>query len=203
MDLGQMQERAASKDATAEYQLDSQVYCDLLVAIYELSIPTIAAVQGPALAGGMGLVCACDIVIATESAFFMLPEPMRGITASMVTPLLVHRTGPGPATYMLLSNEKVSAIDARRMGLCHDVVPVNEMESRVDQLIRSILGGSRSAFALTKKHINDCLAGDVVSLVRQSIEVSAQARETADAREGLAAFLEKRSPAWQSSHAKN
>lgn len=197
MDLGQMQERAASSNATREYQLDSQVYCDLLTEIYELPVPTIAAVQGAVLAGGMGLVCACDIVIASEAAYFMLPEPMRGITASMVTPLLIHRIGPGPATWMLLSNEKVGAMGAHRIGLCHDVVAGRELDSRVDGLIRSILFGSRSAFTLTKKHIRDCLSADVVSLVRESIEVSATARETADAREGLAAFLEKRNPAWQ------
>ncbi len=197
MDLGQMQERTTSSNAAQEYQLDAQVYCDLLTAIYELPIPTIAAVQGPALAGGMGLVCACDIIIAADSAYFMLPEPMRGITASMVTPLLVHRTGAGPATFMLLSNEKVGAAEARQMGLCHDVVQASELESRVNSLVHSILGGSRSAFAITKKHIHDCLASDVVSLLQQSIKISAQARETPDAREGLAAFLEKRSPSWQ------
>jgi methylglutaconyl-CoA hydratase len=197
MDLGEMQERAAGKAAAAEYQRDSRVYCELLTAILELQIPTIAAVHGPALAGGMGLVCACDLVIAAESAFFMLPEPMRGITAAMVTPLLVHRMGPGPAGYMLLSEEKISAVDARRMGLCHDIVPLSEIDSRVNRLIRSILGGSPAAFAITKQHIRDCLSYDLVSLVRQSVDVSAQARETADAREGLAAFLEKRSPSWQ------
>jgi methylglutaconyl-CoA hydratase len=197
MDLGQMQERAASGAAPSEYQRDSEVYCRLLTQIFELPVPTIAAVQGPALAGGMGLVCACDIVIAVESAFFMLPEPMRGITAAMVTPLLIHRVGAGQAGYMLLSAEKVGAIDARRMGLVHDVVESSELDNRVDQVIKSVLGGAKSAFALTKRHLRDCLSADTAELVRRSIEVSAVARESGEAREGLAAFLEKRKPCWQ------
>ncbi len=197
MDLGQMQERAAGPNAAAEYHVDSQVYCDLLIEIWQMAVPTIAAVQGPALAGGMGLVCACDIVISVESAFFRLPEPLRGITAAMVTPLLVHRMGPGAAGYLLLSNEQVNAADARVMGLCHGVVPDDQLESRVAALTDSILAGSRTALAITKRHMADCLPQPVVPLLQQSIEVSAQARETADAREGLAAFLEKRKPAWQ------
>ncbi len=195
MDLGQMQERAESAEAADEYQQDSQVYRDLLVSLHELEIPVIAAVQGPALAGGVGLVVACDIVIASQDVFFMLPEPMRGITAAMVTPFLVHRIGAGPATYMLLSNERVAA--ARSFGLCHDVVAADQLEARVDSLVQSILAGSRAAFAITKSHVADCSPGELVPLVDQSIAVSARARETDDAREGLAAFLEKRKPNWQ------
>jgi methylglutaconyl-CoA hydratase len=197
MDLGQMQERATGENSAAEYQIDSQVYCDLLTAIFQLQIPTIAVVQGPALAGGMGLVCACDMVIVSEAAYFMLPEPMRGITAAMVTPLLLYRVGAGPASYMLLSNEKISAMDARRMGLCHDLVPASDLGERVDLLVQSILSGSRSALAMTKRHIADCLPCQVVPQIQTSISVSARARETADAREGLAAFMEKRKPEWQ------
>jgi methylglutaconyl-CoA hydratase len=195
MDLGQMQERARSANAAAEWQQDSQVYCDLLCRLVSLDIPVVACVQGPALAGGMGLVLACDMVIATEDTFFMLPEPMRGITAAMVTPLLLHRVGPGPASWMLLSNERVAA--GNSFGLCHAVVPADKLESRCHALIAAILGGSRSALAITKDHIRSCLSSDLPTLLRQSMEVSARARSTDDAREGLAAFLEKRKPAWQ------
>lgn len=195
MDLGQMQERAQSENSDDEWKRDSQVLCDLLCELQALEIPTIACLQGPALAGGVGLVVACDIVIATEEAFLMLPEPMRGITAAMVTPLLIHRVGPGPAAYMLLSNERVPA--GNSFGLCHVVVPAADLNTRLDRLIASILGGSRSAFAITKSHIASSINYDLSSLVEQSMLVSAKARATDDAREGLAAFLEKRKPSWQ------
>lgn len=197
MDLGEMQERAESADGKAEWQKDSEVYCEVLTEIVSMDIPTIAAVSGPALAGGMGMILACDILIASENAFFMLPEPMRGITAAMVTPLLIHRIGAGPASYLLLSGERLPAARAKTMNLCHDVVVAEEFESRIKSLIGAILTGSRSALAMTKEHVTSCLGSDLVEQIKMSVGVSAQARETADAREGLAAFLEKRKPNWQ------
>lgn len=196
MDLGQMKARAAAEDGPAELQRDSEVYCDLLKSIFLLQVPTIAVLQGPVLAGGVGLVLACDIVIATDNSFFMLPEPVRGITAAMVTPFLIHRIGSGPATYMLLSGERVSAANAKWFGLCHDVVAANQLQDRVDSLIQAVLTGAPAALAITKQHVQKCSA-EVIELVDMSIEVSAKARETEDAQEGLAAFLEKRRPAWQ------
>ena len=197
MDLGEMQARAESADADQEYQRDSEIFCQVVKSIYGLSVPTIAAVGGPALAGGMGLVLACDIVVAADKAFFSLPEPARGITAAMVTPLLIHRVGPGIATYLLLSGERMTVDHARITGLCHDVVAADELAPRIDQLLSCILTGSRQALAITKTHIDDCLSANLPDLIDRSIGVSARARETEDAREGLAAFLEKRKPRWQ------
>lgn len=197
MDLGQMQDRAQSEDGKSEWQKDSQVYCDLLKSIFALEIPTIAAVQGPALAGGFGLVLACDMVIASEESFFMLPEPIRGITAAMVTPLLVHRVGSGPATYMLLSGERISARHGYQFGLCHGLAEAAEFEDRVNKLTSAVLAGSPQALAITKRHIATCTAEQIMEQLDVSITVSAEARETEDAREGLAAFLEKRKPDWQ------
>ena len=197
MDLGEMQARAGADDGAAQLQKDSEVYCDVLTQIVQLDVPTVAAVSGPALAGGMGMILACDILIASENAFFMLPEPMRGITAAMVTPLLIHRIGAGPASYMLLSGERVPAAAAGQMNLCHDVVPTEEFPKRIDSLIAAILTGSRSALAITKQHIASSIDTDLVEQIKMSVSVSARARETEDAQEGLAAFLEKRKPNWQ------
>ena len=197
MDLGQMQERAQSAEGKADWLRDSQVYCDMLAKLYTVSVPTIAIVQGPALAGGVGIVLACDIVVASEGAFFMLPEPVRGITAAMVTPLLVHRVGSGRATYMLLSGERVSANRAAEFGICHHVVAGPELPARTDVLLSTILASSKSALAITKQHIARCSYGNVLEDLKMSVTVSAEARETDDAREGLAAFLEKRKPNWQ------
>jgi len=197
MDLEEMQQRAQAEDGAAQWQRDSEVYCDLLTELYSLHVPTIAAVSGPALAGGMGMILACDVMVASRNAYFMLPEPMRGITAAMVTPLLIHRIGAGAATYLLLAGERVSAEKALRMNLCHDVVAEKEFSPRIETLIAAMLTGSKSALTITKKHIADCLTTDLIQQIKRSVLVSAQARETDDAREGLAAFLEKRKPNWQ------
>ncbi len=197
MDLGEMQKRAESPDGAADWQRDSEVYCDVLQQIYSLPMPTVAAMTGPALAGGVGLVLACDLVVATTNAFFALPEPMRGITAAMVTPLLIHRVGAGPATALLLSGERWTAERALQLGLCHDVVKPDDFTQRLDSLVASILSGSQQALAITKQHVVHVTNRPVEEMLTYSIQVSALARETLDAREGLQAFLEKRKPRWQ------
>lgn len=197
MDLGEMQERAKSPDGKQEWQKDSEAYCQLLKEIYSLPVPTMVVLQGPVLAGGVGLVLACDLIVASEDSFFMLPEPMRGITAAMVTPLLVHRVGAGTAGHLLLSGERMSARRAFQLGLCYDVVSSQDLAQRAETLMNSILTGSQAALAITKRHLAQCSNERLEDQIEMSVTISAEARETADAREGLAAFLEKRQPAWQ------
>ena len=197
MDLGEMQERAKSETGKQEWRKDSEVYAKLLSGIYHLTVPTIAKLQGPVLAGGVGMVLACDFVVASNNAFMMLPEPVRGITAAMVTPFLVERVGVGAATHLLLGGERLKATHAARIGLVYSSVPPEELDSRVDQLIGSMLTGSPAALAITKRHLQKCGNERLDELLAMSIQVSAEARETDDAREGLAAFLEKRKPNWQ------
>jgi methylglutaconyl-CoA hydratase len=197
MDLAEMQDRASSADGQNEWMQDSKDYCDLLVAIYTSKVPTIASMQGPVLAGGVGMVLACDFVVAVEDSFISLPEPQRGITAAMVTPLLVHRVGAGPAGHLLLSGRRQSAKDAATKGLVYEVTTNALLDDSVASLAKSIMQGSPEALAITRRHLDDIGGNDLVVRIRQSIEVSAQARASDDAREGLAAFLEKRQPNWQ------
>ena len=196
MDLGEMQGRASQSNASELWKQDTRVYHYLLVKLFRLTVPTLAVVQGPALAGGLGLVLACDMVLASETAFFSLPEPKRGITAAVVSPLLIHRIGPGAATQLLLSGEQVSAADAHRIGLCHGVVTADKLDARERELASSIMTGAPSALAMTKQLLIDNVWPELSKQLESGMRVSAQARETADAREGLAAFLEKREPNW-------
>jgi methylglutaconyl-CoA hydratase len=196
MDLAQMEETASRKDARHLWHSDTQRYHDVVAAIMALPAPTIAVVQGPALAGGVGLVLACDLVLASESATFALPEPKRGITAAIVTPLLVHRVGVSAASWLLLSGEGMDSARAREMGLCHEIVAAADLGAARDRLIASVLSGAPGALAISKQQLLSCNA-EVLKQLSSAVIVSAQARETPEAREGLAAFLEKRPPAWQ------
>ena len=197
MDLGEMQQHAGSPDKEQQWQRDSELYCELLTGLFQLPFPTIAQVQGPVLAGGVGLVLACDLVLATNETFFALPEPVRGITAAIVTPFLQYRLGAGIAGQWLLSGGRVTAESAFRAGLCLALTSSDTLADSVDQSVSQILTGAPAALAITKRHWHDCSgAAQVVEQARQSIAVSAEARETEDAREGLAAFLDKRSPRW-------
>ena len=196
MDLAEMQARAASEDGEKEWMKDSREYCELLVSLYSSRVPTIAALQGPVLAGGVGMVLACDFVVAVKESFFALPEPQRGITAAMVTPLLVHRVGAGRASHLLLSGRRETADNALQSGIVYQVTTSESLSESVESLAKSILLGSPGALNVTRQHL-DSISGGIASQIRDSIEVSARARASDDAREGLAAFLEKRKPNWQ------
>lgn len=196
MDLGQMQDRATAANSEDLWLEDSRILRDTFRDLFLLPIPTVAVVQGPVVAGGMGLIAACDLVLASTAAFFALPEPQRGITAAMVTPLLLHRIAVSPANELLLGGGRMSSERAAQVGLCLDTVPPEELEDAEARLIRSILNGSKAALAQTKKHVIDCVGSNVLSSLDQSVELSALARKTDDAREGLQAFLEKRKANW-------
>jgi methylglutaconyl-CoA hydratase len=196
MDLAEMQFRAAEPDARDLWQADTRAYRDLLVALLTAPVPTLAAVQGPAVAGGLGLVAGCDLVLAADAATFALPEPQRGITAAIVAPLLVHRVGPGAAGYLLLSGRRWTAGEAQRAGLCHELCPGDQFTERRDELIESVLRGGPSALRLTKRHLLETAGRHLVAEIDAAMQLSAQAREGDEAREGLSAFLERRSPVW-------
>ena len=196
MDLAQMQETAALPEAAQVWRGDTQLYHDVVLALFQLPVPTLAVVQGGAIAGGLGLVLACDLVLAADTALFSLPEPKRGITAAIVTPLLAHRTGPAGAALLLLSAAAIDARRAQQLGICQTVVDPAGLDAAADELVQSVLAGAPGALAITKRQLRSSTAGGLAAQLAQAAEVSAQARETLEAREGLAAFLEKRPPAW-------
>jgi methylglutaconyl-CoA hydratase len=196
MDLAEMQETAARHDAREVWHADTELYHKVVAALLAFPTPTLAVVQGPALAGGLGLVLACDLVLAADSATFSLPEPKRGITAAIVTPLLVHRVGCSAASWLLLSGEGIGSQRAREVGLCHEVVAAASLDAVCERRVASILSGAPGALAISKAQLLACHA-DVLKLLPHAVAASAHARETPEAREGLAAFLEKRRPGWQ------
>ena len=197
MDLGQMQETAKLDDAFDVWQGDSRLYRHVVGALVDLPAPTIAVVGGPAVAGGVGLVAACDLVLAADSAEFSLPEPRRGITASVVTPLLLRKVNLGAANQLLLSGQPWSAADALRCGLCQQVVSAGRLATAADDLEQSILAGAPQALRESKRFLRECLGGRLDAQLDRATDLSALARSQPEAREGLQAFFEKRPPAWQ------
>src|SRR5262245_40016359 len=122
MDLAEMQQTSQQPDAFAQWHHDAVQYRELLEKLLHFPKPIIAAVNGPVLAGGAGLMLASDIVIAAEDAKFGLPEPRRGIVAGVVSPVLVFRIGASHAANLLLTARMIEAPEAHRIGLFHEVV---------------------------------------------------------------------------------
>ena len=151
MDLGELQESlAAPKEATPVWD-DALRLARLFDLIYTLPKPTIAAVQGAAVAGGAGLVTVCDLAVAAPAAKFGYPEVRRGLVAAMVMPHLMRHVGERMARYLLLSGELIDANDAVRCGLVNEVPPADRLLERALALAKACAEGGPQALAKTKE----------------------------------------------------
>jgi len=196
MDLGEMQETSKQPDALLQWHADAVQYRELLDKLLQFPKPVIAAVNGPVMAGGAGLMLASDLVIAAPTARFGLPEPRRGLVAGIVSPLLVFRIGASHAANLLLTARTIEAAEAHRIGLYHDIVPEDLVWARAHELAGQIAESAPEALQLTKKMLNETIGEHLSTLLSAGAAASATARTTEAAREGLAAFLEKRPPRW-------
>lgn len=196
MDLAQMRETSEQQDAQQMWRDDAVLYRDLIETMLQFPKPIIAAVNGPAVAGGAGLVLASDLVIGSPAARFGLPEPRRGIVAGLVAPLLAFRVGGGHAANLLLSARLIDAQQAERIGLYHELVAEDLVWARACELAGEVALSSASALQLTKRMLNETIGESLGTMLSAGAAVSATARTTEDAAEGLAAFLEKREPVW-------
>jgi methylglutaconyl-CoA hydratase len=196
MDLSEMLETSKSDQAHAQWSEDALVYRDLLERMLRFPKPLIAAVNGPALAGGAGLMLACDIVVAADTATFGLPEPLRGLVAGVVSPLLAFRAGAGAAGYLLLTSAIIDASHAQRLGMFHEVVSADHLWPRAVELANQCARGAPEALQLTKRMLNETIGERLMTELTAGAAISATARTTEAAAEGLTAFLEKRQPKW-------
>jgi len=196
MDLQEMQETSQQERPHDQWQQDAEIYQELLEKMLRFPKPIIAAVNGPAVAGGAGLVLACDIVLGAHEARFGLPEPLRGIVAGLVTPLLVFRIGGGQSANLLLTSRMIDSAEAFRLGLFHELVVGDKLWARAVEVAGECAKGAPEALQLTKKMLNETVGEYLNVLLSAGAAVSATARTTEAAREGLAAFLEKREPDW-------
>jgi methylglutaconyl-CoA hydratase len=196
MDLAQMKETAEHDQAHALWLEDAMQYRELVETMLRFPKPIIAAVNGPAVAGGAGLVLASDIVVAAPEAKFGLPEPRRGIVAGLVAPLLAFRVGGGHAARLLLVADLIEAAEAHRIGLYHELVDNNLVWARANQIAAECAKNAPSSLQLTKQMLNETIGEHLGTLLSAGAAASATARTTEAAAEGLAAFLEKREPKW-------
>jgi methylglutaconyl-CoA hydratase len=196
MDLGEMQATSEQPDAFSQWHADAMQYRELLDTMLHFPKPIIAAVNGPVVAGGAGLMLASDIVIGTPDAKFGLPEPRRGIVAGMVSPLLVFRIGASQAANLLLTARTIEAAEAHRIGLYHEIVNSDLVWARAQEVAGEIAKSAPEAIQLTKRLLNETIGEHLGTLLTAGAADSATARTTEAAREGLAAFLEKREPKW-------
>lgn len=196
-DLNWMQRMADG--APARNRADALALATLLQVIDTLKKPTIARVHAPAFAGGVGLVAACDMAVAAYDAEFCLSEVRLGLIPATIAPYVVRAMGERMARRYFLSAEPFTAAEAYRIGLVSDIAPPDELDGRINELLGHLIQGGPEAQVLAKEWIRAVAGAPITpTLVRESAERLAAARASAEGREGIHAFLEKRRPAWLS-----
>jgi methylglutaconyl-CoA hydratase len=194
MDLAELQQSLdVPKSATPVWD-DALRLAKLYDLIYTLPKPTIAAVQGAAIAGGAGLVTVCDLAVAVPDAKFGYPEVRRGLVAAMVMPHLMRHVGERLARYLLLSGELIDTNEAARCGLVNEVAPADRLVERALALAKACAEGGPQALAKTKEHLRQ-FSRQAVS-VEDAAKASAAPRLTEECQQGLRAFFAKQAAPW-------
>lgn len=160
-----------------------------------LPVPTIALVQGACFGGGTGIIAGCDVVVAADDAMFSITEVRWGLTAAIIIPHLIDAIGVRQVRRYALTGERFGAEEARRIGLVHEVVPKAELEASAARIVGCVLENGPQAMAQTKALALAVRNLDEASLDRL-IEDHAAKRQSAEAAEGLASFIEKRAARW-------
>jgi methylglutaconyl-CoA hydratase len=181
----------------SSHEKTARLVARLLRAVYQVPQVTIASVQGAAIAGGAGLMSACDVVVATQDARIGYPEVKRGLVAALVMALLRRQVPERDARELLLLGDVISAERAREMGLVNRVVAREELAPETLALARKVLLGAPVAIANTKKVLDELCPVPFNQELDQALLHHLSGRASSEAGEGIAAFLEKRTPNWQ------
>src|SRR5438105_6014906 len=182
--------------AVREPHATAEAAARLFLALAETRLVTIAAVHGAAVAGGAGIMSACDFVVAAERTKIGYPEVRRGLVAGLVMTFLRRQLRERDLREVLLASELFEADRAREMGLVNRVVPASELDNEALKFADSVLQGAPHAVLQTKRMIEELWSTSVRDDLERALKHHMQARASAEAREGIGAFNEKRKPNW-------
>ena len=194
-DLNMMKEAASFSED--ENIAQANRLADMLMTIYRSPKPVIAVVNGPALGGGVGVIAACNIAIAADTAFFALSEARLGLIPAAISPFVIRAIGARQAERYFLTGERFSAETAQALGLLHVTTPAETLESKVDAMIDELLRCGPAAQSECKRLINAVAGGTIDAPLMQEVATRiARVRASPEGQEGITAFLDKRRPAW-------
>jgi methylglutaconyl-CoA hydratase len=176
---------------------DARALAEMLATLDGLDKPTIARVHGPAFAGGTGLVAACDIAVGTPEAKFCFSEAKLGLSPATISPYVMRAIGAHAASRYFLTAEVFGAEEARRIGMLSALVPAAELDATIEALVQHLLAGGSEAHARIKGLIRHVAGRPIDEGLRDdTARRIAEIRASAEGREGIASFLEKRKPKW-------
>jgi methylglutaconyl-CoA hydratase len=194
LDLSVLQ--AMQGKSAAEHRADAERIATLFLALYNMPMPTIAAVHGPAIAGGAGLAFLCDFTLATPTAKFGFTEVRIGFVPALVSAFLTLQIGPKQSRDLLLTGRIFDAVEAHYIGLVNEVVAAEKLAARVQALCDALIANSPESLKATRQLMAAQNKAWLDAAIAAALEANAASRDTADFREGVAAFLEKRKPEW-------
>jgi methylglutaconyl-CoA hydratase len=188
--------RAIAGQPPEQNLIDSQSMANMFIRIYQFPKPVISAVNGAAIAGGCGVATLADIAIAVPGAKFGYSEVRIGFIPALVSVFLRRQIGEKPAKDLLLTGRIIDAAEALRIGLITEVVPAEKLLVRAHEVAAQLLAASPTSIALTKGLLRRFDESAIRTEIEMATRENAEVRATADFREGVAAFLEKRDPKW-------
>ena len=196
-DLKERSSGSVDRNSSPESNADSNPFVEALVRLMDTECPTIAAVNGAVRAGGIGLMAACDLVVVAESTTFALTEVRIGVAPAIISVPILRRVAPTRIAAAMLTGESFDAHEARSMGLITHVSA--DVAATVNALTSGILAGAPRAVAETKRLLHTVGAMDRTAAFEEMARLSNELFESAEAAEGMAAFVAKRPPVWRPS----
>jgi len=195
-DLNWMKKMAGYSDE--ENRADAMRLAAMLSAVYRCDKPVIARVSGDAYAGGMGLICACDMVVALDTARFCLSEARLGLIPATIAPYVIRALGEQASRRYFVTAELFDCATALRLGLVSEAVSEAQLDATVQQLVETLCANGPHAVRACKQLVQD-IAGHELdeTLIADTASRIARVRASAEGREGVASFLEKRTPSWR------
>lgn len=176
---------------------DTKTMARLFRMLYDFPKPTIAAVNGPAIAGGTGLATLCDFTLAAPDVKFGYTEVRIGFVPAIVSTFLLRQVGEKIARDLLLTGRLFDAAEAQRIGLVNEIVPAEQLLPRAHALAEQLMENSPASLRYTKRLLSNAARAEMDPQIELAIEENAAVRATPDFREGISSFLEKRKPKWK------
>jgi len=195
MDLGAL--RALAGQTDDQNRLASDRMARLFLRVHRFPKPLVAAVNGPALAGGCGIATMCDITLAAPEARFGYTEVRIGFIPAIVSVFLVRQVGEKRARDLLLTGRIIEPEEARAIGLVSEIVAADRLMTRADEIASALAAASPTSLARTKRLLVQMSEAEIDREVAMAVEANTAIRATADFKEGLSAFLEKRAAVWR------
>lgn len=192
--------RAMADYSWEQNRADAQALADMLWTMDRCPVPVVGRIQGDCYAGGMGLAAVCDVLVAAEGVHFCLSEAKLGLLPATIGPYVLRALGPRAAQRYFVTAERLSADRAHQLGFVHELCPAAELDARVEAILAALCANGPAAVRASKSLVQDLTGQPLTDSLRaDTARRIADIRSSAEGKEGVSSFLEKRAPAWLSS----